>query len=351
MLRIGALFFLIGGVLASKFTVHEFEDVKEACRHKNIVISDIEVPAGQTLEFSGLKQGTNITFVGKVTFGFTIWQGPLIRISGKNITVTGAPGHLIDCDGKRWWDGKGGNGGVKKPKFFFARLTDSSIVNLNVKNTPVHAFSINTCKNLLVSGITIDNTDGDCAHGGHNTDGFDVGCSSNITIKDCIVKNQDDCLAVNSGKDIVFEGNFCSGGHGISIGSVGGRKDNVVERVLLKNNIVADSANGIRVKTILNAVGSVTNVTFEDISLANIRKHGIVIQGNYLNGGPRGEPTGGVPIRGLVLKDVRGVVNPTGTNVLVWVKNASDWTWDADVRGGQKVRPCQGFPDEVGNKC
>ncbi|CAB0000748.1 unnamed protein product, partial [Nesidiocoris tenuis] len=215
-----------------------------------------------------------------------------LKMKSKNITVTGAPGHLIDCDGKRWWDGRGGNGGVKKPKFFFARLTDSSIVNLNVKNTPVHAFSINTCKNLLVSGITIDNTDGDCAHGGHNTDGFDVGCSSNITIKDCIVKNQDDCLAVNSGKDIVFEGNFCSGGHGISIGSVGGRKDNVVERVLLKNNIVADSANGtepidrniramLRIRTLLLLVGGAlasefTVNKFEDVQEA-CRHKNIVI--------------------------------------------------------------------------
>ena len=39
----------------------------------------------------------------------------------------------------RWWDGEGGNGGVDKPKFFAAHsLTgSSSIVNLNIKNTPV----------------------------------------------------------------------------------------------------------------------------------------------------------------------------------------------------------------------
>ena len=31
---------------------------------------------------------------------------------------------------------------------------------------------------------------------------------------------QDDCLAINAGKNIAFENNYCSGGHGISI--VGG---------------------------------------------------------------------------------------------------------------------------------
>ena len=31
------------------------------------------------------------------------------------------------------------------------------------------------------------------------------------------VLNQDDCLAINKGSNIVFQGNTCSGGHGISI--------------------------------------------------------------------------------------------------------------------------------------
>ena len=32
-------------------------------------------------------------------------------MSGENVRVEGTSGHSIDCDGKRWWDGKGGNGG------------------------------------------------------------------------------------------------------------------------------------------------------------------------------------------------------------------------------------------------
>lgn len=31
------------------------------------------------------------------------------------------------------------------------------------------------------------------------------------------VHNQDDCLAINKGSNIVFKGNSCTGGHGISI--------------------------------------------------------------------------------------------------------------------------------------
>lgn len=53
-------------------------------------------------------------------------------------------------------------------------------------------------------------------------DAFDVGESTGIRIQGANIKNQDDCLAINSGTDIEFTGATCSGGHGISIGSVGG---------------------------------------------------------------------------------------------------------------------------------
>ncbi|BES97433.1 Polygalacturonase [Nesidiocoris tenuis] len=351
MLRLGTLLLLCGSVFANELTINKIEDAAKAGQFTNIKIGNIQVPAGQTLHLKGLKAGTKIDFVGKVTFGFKQWEGPLIKIEGKGITVTGSPGHVIDCDGKRWWDGKGGNGGTTKPKFFAARLTDSSISNLNVKNLPVHGFSINSCQKLAITGVNIDVSSGDYANGAHNTDGFDVGSSSDIQIKNCNVKNQDDCLAINSGKNILFQGNTCSGGHGISIGSVGARKDNVVQGVIIKDNVVMKSTNGIRVKTVLNAVGSVSDVTFENIKLVDISKVGITVQGNYLNGGPKGEPTGGVPIRDLTIKNVYGNVLPQGTNILVWVKNASNWKWDDKITGGTKARPCQGFPNGTPKKC
>lgn len=140
-----------------------------------------------------------VTFEGTTTFGYKEWEGPLIRMSGSDITVTGGEGHLIDGEGSRWWDGEGNNGGKTKPKMFYAHsLDDSTITGLNVKNTPVNAFSI-LADNLVLDGITFDNSDGD-SNGGHNTDAFNVGRSSYITIKNADVKNQDDCLAVNSGE-------------------------------------------------------------------------------------------------------------------------------------------------------
>jgi polygalacturonase len=91
--------------------------------------------------------------------------------------------------------------------------------------------------------MTIDDSAGD-TQGGHNTDAFDIGSSSNIIISGAKVYNQDDCVAVNSGTGITFTGGLCSGGHGLSIGSVGGRSDNTVENVSFTNSQVTKSDNG-----------------------------------------------------------------------------------------------------------
>jgi len=105
----------------------------------------------------------------------------------------------LNPDGARWWDGDGGSGGKTKPKFFYAHnLIDSTITNLHIENTPIQAVSINGCDGLTVTSMTIDNTAGDTG-GGKNTDGFDIGSSSSVTITGANVYNQDDCVAINSG--------------------------------------------------------------------------------------------------------------------------------------------------------
>jgi polygalacturonase len=35
--------------------------------------------------------------------------------------------------------------------------------------------------------------------------------------------NQDDCVAVTSGNNLTISNMYCDGGHGLSIGSVGGK--------------------------------------------------------------------------------------------------------------------------------
>ncbi|KAJ5665960.1 uncharacterized protein N7477_008408 [Penicillium maclennaniae] len=324
--------------------------IKSKTSCSTIVLSNVAVPAGTTLDLTGLKKGTTVIFEGETTFGYKEWSGPLVSVSGTDITVQGASGAYLNGDGARWWDGKGTNGGKTKPKFFYAHnMIGSKIENIYIKNSPVQVFSINGANDLTLSGITVNNADGD-SQGGHNTDAFDVGSSTGVYITNPNVHNQDDCLAINSGSDISFTGATCTGGHGISIGSVGGRSDNDVENVTIENCSITNSANGVRVKTIYGAKGSVKNVTYKDITLSNISDYGIVVEQDYKNGSPTGTPTNGVPITGLTVSNVKGTVASSATDIYVLCASGacSDWTWSGvSVKGGKTSSKCKNVPSSA----
>lgn len=320
---------------------------KKSC--STITIGDLTVPAGQTLDLTGLPKGTKVLFTGRVTFGYKAWVGPLVSVSGTNITVSGTPDSLLDGCGPSYWDGLGGNGGKAKPKFFFAhKMIDSKISGLNILNTPVHCFSIGNSQNLLIDSVKIDNKAGYGPKGGHNTDAFDVGNSDRITINKAIVYNQDDCLAVNSGTNIKFTNGYCSGGHGVSIGSVGGRDNNIVSNVTVSNTTIVDSENGVRIKTVYGATGCVSNITYSDITLKNITRYGIVIRQDYQNGSPTGNPTAGVPIENLKLKNVKGTVNKNATQKFILCASCHNFTFtDVSITNGLCSTKCQGVPYPV----
>jgi galacturan 1,4-alpha-galacturonidase len=149
-------------------------------------------------------------------------------------------------------------------------LTDSTISGLNIKNTPVQGISVDGAENLKIEDVTIDDSDGD-TEGGHNTDCFDIGESTGVYLSGITCKNQDDCIAINSGTDIQFTGGTCSGGHGLSIGSVGGRDDNTVENVYIASSSISDSENGVRIKCNSGDTGSVKNVTYSGRSSCQAR--------------------------------------------------------------------------------
>ncbi|RDW68687.1 glycoside hydrolase family 28 protein [Aspergillus mulundensis] len=314
-----------------------------------ITLSDITVPSGTTLDLSDLEDDTTVVFEGTTSWEYEEWDGPLLQIKGTGITIKGADGAKLNPDGSRWWDGEGSNGGVTKPKFFYAHsLKDSTIENLYIENTPVQAVSINSCDGLTITDMTIDNSAGDDA-GGHNTDGFDIGESNNVVITGAKVYNQDDCVAVNSGTEITFSGGTCSGGHGLSIGSVGGRDDNTVDTVTFKDSTVSNSVNGIRIKAKSDETGEIKGVTYSGITLDSISKYGILIEQNYDGGDLHGDPTSGIPITDLTIEDISGsgAVDSDGYNIVVVCGDdgCSDWTWSGvEVSGGEDYSDCENVP-------
>jgi polygalacturonase len=86
-----------------------------------------------------------------------------------------------------------------------------------------------------MENITLDNRMGDAPNSrsegraaGHNTDGFGFASSDNVILRDSNIWNQDDCVAITSGTNIKVSGLYCHGGHGLSIGSVGGKSSKLI---------------------------------------------------------------------------------------------------------------------------
>lgn len=203
---------------------------------------------------------------------------------------------------------------------------------------------------LTVTGMTIDNTAGDSGALGHNTDGFDIGSSNNVVITGANVYNQDDCVAINSGTSITFENSVCSGGHGLSVGSVGGRTDNTVSSILFQNNEVKNSVNGIRIKASEGDTGTIADVTYNEITLQSISKYGILIEQNYDGGDlDGGTASSGIPITNLKIENVAGsgAVASSGYDIVVTCGSGActGWTWsNVVVTGGKKYGSCTNVP-------
>ncbi|KXS19050.1 glycoside hydrolase family 28 protein [Gonapodya prolifera JEL478] len=286
--------------------INSFDTVSKCLASTSITIQGpFTVPKNEVIDMSGLKSGTKVTVKGTITWaaGTLDKTNYLFTIGGSGITFDGT-GATFDGNGASYWDGKGGNGGVPKPKMFRSTLTGNSLVKgIKILNAPVHVFSIGG-SDTTFDHITVDDTAGKSK--GHNTDAFDVS-ANNIIIQNCIVTNQDDCLAINSGSNIQFLNNQCTGGHGISIGSIASGK--TVSDVVVQGCTITSEDNGLRIKTISDATGgSVKNVLWKDITLNSINNYGIVIQQDYQNGGPTGIPGAGIPISNVTAINVQGTM-------------------------------------------
>ncbi|KAJ6537741.1 glycosyl hydrolases family 28-domain-containing protein [Mycena capillaripes] len=349
-----------GGTACTVTAIAQVASATASCTA--IVISNLAVPTSTTLNLSKLKTGTTVTFAGKTTFAFTDWDSDLIDIGGQDITIQGASGSVIDGNGQAWWDGQGSNGGATKPDHFIVLKTTgkSLLQNLHIQNWPVHCFEITSASGTTITGLTLDNSAGNApnsASGGlpaaHNSDGFDVSGSTNIVITNTTVINQDDCVAVTSGTNITVSNMVCDGGHGLSIGSIGGKSNNDVSNVLFTNSVVKNSENGARIKTNSGTTGTVSNVEWSNIQVSNISIYGIDIQQDYLNGGPTGTPTNGVIISGITMSNITGTASSSAKNYYILCGSGSCSNFDfvnVAIAGGEDDS-CNFTPTTGNFKC
>ncbi|KAF8490276.1 endo-polygalacturonase PG1 [Gautieria morchelliformis] len=335
-------------------TIANLGDVANALRCTTININAFTVPARSQLNLA-LLDGTTVNLNGDIRFGNASWAGPQFQISGNSITFNGN-GHSFDGGGPFYWDGLGSNGGTQKPTPMMKIRISGTFKGAKVINSPAQAFAITNPGHLVISDVIVDNSQGDQPNSkskgqpaGHNTDAFDVSVGD-LIIQNSSVRNQDDCLAINNGTNITFKGNKCSGGHGISIGSIGSGVS--VSNIVISGNTITNSDQALRIKTNAAASGStVSGITYSGNTGTGLKRFGVLIDQSY----PKvlGTPKSGVKI---------GKVNFVGnTNTLKVDSTATPvaincgtgactslWSWTSLKTSGGKANFLHNAPKMTG---
>jgi polygalacturonase len=110
-----------------------------------------------------------------------------------------------------------------------------------------------------------------------NTDGFDPGQSSRVLLAHSYISTGDDHVAIKAGGDkpsmqMTFANNHFYYGHGMSIGSEtnSGVKDIAVFGLVM-DGFDSPNGNGLRIKSDPSRGGKVTNISYSDVCMRNVR--------------------------------------------------------------------------------
>ncbi|KAJ5471222.1 hypothetical protein N7530_008579 [Penicillium desertorum] len=242
----------------------------------------IVIPAGKTyylnspLDFAGCV-GCDFQVEGLLKFSSSTdtWEGQTAMINIKNIdglkirSLTG--NGVIDGNGQNAWDLFAKDSSYERPTLLY--ITGGSnieVSNLRQKNPPNVFNSVKgDTKTAKFFDLKMDATS-KSDNEPKNTDGFDIGASTDVTISNVNVKNDDDCVAFKPGADgVTVKGITCTGSHGLSVGSLGKGSDDFVKNVYVSGATMIKSTKAVGIKTYPSGSGhgmsTVSNVTFTDI--------------------------------------------------------------------------------------
>jgi polygalacturonase len=232
---------------------------------------------------------------------------PFITFGGSDsglMGTRGADGSLGAIDGRgngtlvgssqTWWDvaaaaASGGN--QNNPILVQGSGVDNiTIYQVELENSPMYHVEIENGYGLTVWGVEISTP-----ATARNTDGVDPVSESDVTIKDDMISDGDDCVAVKANpgtpsRNITVDDVHCYGSHGLSVGSqtAGGVANVLFENSTLNGldafGTLSVSDTGIQVKTDANSGGLTQRVTYRDICMTNI-KHLLIFNPHYSSGG------------------------------------------------------------------
>ncbi|EPS63155.1 hypothetical protein M569_11631, partial [Genlisea aurea] len=220
-------------------------------------------------------------------------------------------GGVIDGRGKKWWNlpckpHKGGfrvDAPCDSPtaiRFFMSHRV--IVEGIKIKHSPQFHVRFDDCAHVHVDSIHITSP-----FWSPNTDGIHLENSNFVQIYNSRISNGDDCVSIGSGTNNVDIKNVtCGSGHGISIGSLGNHNSLAcASNITVRESVIKNSANGVRIKTWQGGSGQVTGVIFDGIFMENVRNP-IIIDQFYCLANDCVNRTSAVSVSGVQYRRISG---------------------------------------------
>ncbi|KAJ7513040.1 glycoside hydrolase family 28 protein [Mycena galericulata] len=353
--------------------VPAIEQAIKTCGNGGIIV----IPAGtqfairSTLSFTGcVNCDFQIEGTLKMSDDLAFWDGVASTISingitgGKMRSITGTG--VVDGNGEPYWTEFAANSSYARPTLvsITGASSDITISNIRFKN-PANVFhSVSGAStNILYDSLRMDATSTATAIA-KNTDGFDVGSSTFVTIRNTTVTNQDDCVALKPGSNFALvTGITCSGSHGLSVGSLGGAagsKDTVTNAFLGPATMI-NSAKAVGIKLYeggsAHGVATVSNVTWSDITVQNC-DYAIEIQSCYDAANTSDCIANTDSLTGITFTGFTGITSTTYRPVVANINCSPSATCDVVVKDFSVKPPsgtaevlCSNIDDALGLTC
>ncbi|XP_041999614.1 exopolygalacturonase clone GBGE184-like [Salvia splendens] len=194
-----------------------------------------------------------------------------------NVKISG--GGTLNGQGANAWK-YAGEANRMPVSFTFQSSSNGDISNLNfVDAMGFHSKLIDSI-NIKLSKMTITAPDES-----PNTDGIHLSNATNVEIIDSVIGTGDDCISIGTGsKNILVKNLKCGPGHGLAVGSLGKRPDELsVGNITFSSCTLTGTTNGARVKSYHKSpVLTATNIVFEDLTMNNV-KNPIIIDQHYFS--------------------------------------------------------------------
>ncbi|GFP88991.1 probable polygalacturonase at3g15720, partial [Phtheirospermum japonicum] len=278
---------------------------KAACREAYSDNAKVTVPFGKTflvspIVFQGPCSCYNITFeiLGSIVAPpKEAWKiknvAGWLRFQGVDrLAVIGNGQGIIDGQGATWWD----------DALLFSHCNHLQVNGLKHINSQKFHVSLSNCDNSVISRLHMI-----APSKSPNTDGIDIGDSTNVSITNCTMETGDDCIAIKPGSsNVAISEIACGPGHGISIGSLGagGTRDQV-EGISVSNCTFNRTQNGIRIKTWQGGSGFVRNIKFMQINFT-ATDNPVVIDQFYCPHSICANQTSAVKVSNVTFQGLRG---------------------------------------------